>query len=106
MVRALLVAGLLFGLAAGTAAQAPAAGEDGPAAGKRLYAAKCARCHGANMVNPGTLSYDLRKFPEADAERFRNSVISGKGAMPAWQGVLSEEEIGALWVYVLTRGQP
>src|SRR5262249_7051140 len=52
--------------------------------GHDLYDDNCAMCHGRNMVNPGTLSFDLRKFPKDDLARFRNSVINGKNAMPAW----------------------
>jgi mono/diheme cytochrome c family protein len=31
--------------------------------GKSLYAHYCSRCHGPNMVTPGTAVYDLRQFP-------------------------------------------
>jgi len=33
------------------------------------------------------------------------SVLGGRGAMPAWNGILDAEAIDALWAYVLTRGR-
>ena len=56
------------------------------------------------MVNPGTSSFDLRKFPVDQKERFFTSVKDGRGAMPAWGDVIYPEELDALWVYVATRG--
>jgi len=57
------------------------------------------------MVNPGTSSFDLRKFPPDDKARFVNSVLHGKNAMPAWGDILKPDEIEAIWAYVLTGGQ-
>lgn len=68
--------------------------------GRELFGAYCAHCHGANMVNPGNSSFDLRTFPLDDKERFVNSVTHGKNAMPAWGDILSRDEIDALWEYV------
>jgi cytochrome c55X len=74
--------------------------------GKQLYAHDCSHCHGFNMVNPGTISYDLRQFPHNDKGRFLNSVTNGKnGRMPPWAGSLSPEEIEQIWAYVLTGGK-
>ena len=56
------------------------------------------------MVNSGVSSYDLRKFPLDQKERFYKSVKEGRGAMPAWGDVIYPEELDALWVYVATRG--
>lgn len=102
---------LAFGMAILTA---PAAADDSPAAaatldlaarGRSLYLSHCMRCHGPNMITPGTIAYDLRKFPADQKERFVLSVLSGKGAMPAWSGAVTGEDIDALWAYVLTRGK-
>ncbi len=71
--------------------------------GKKMYKQLCLRCHGPEM-NGGNNAYDLRIFPVEQRERFFNSVLNGKRAMPPWKGVLSEEEIGNLWAYVGTRG--
>jgi uncharacterized membrane protein len=37
--------------------------------GKNTYAQKCSHCHGPNMVNSGTITPDLRQFPD-DKARF------------------------------------
>lgn len=59
------------------------------------------------MVNPGTVSFDLRKFPEDEKPRFLNSVTHGKNnRMPAWGDLLKTDEMEALWAYVMTRGKP
>jgi mono/diheme cytochrome c family protein len=71
--------------------------------GKGIYENTCSTCHGPDMVNPGTVSYDLRKFPKDGKARFVNSVMNGKGqGMPAWKDVVKPEEVEQLWAYVQT----
>jgi cytochrome c55X len=73
--------------------------------GKSLYAHYCARCHGPNMVTPGTAVYDLRQFPHEQKGRFVQSVARGKNdRMPSWGDVLSQDDIEGLWAYVRTGG--
>jgi len=73
--------------------------------GRDLYADTCATCHGREMVNAGTLAFDLRKFPRDDFARFRNSVLNGKNqAMPAWRDKITDEDLDALWAYVRSGG--
>jgi mono/diheme cytochrome c family protein len=75
------------------------------ARGKALYAHHCSHCHGFNMVNPGTIAYDLRQFPHDDKARFVRSVTEGKnGRMPQWGDLLKPEEIDEIWAYVETGG--
>jgi ABC-type amino acid transport substrate-binding protein len=74
------------------------------AAGLEAYEFFCAKCHGKDMVNSGVSSYDLRKFPLDQKDRFYKSVKEGRGAMPAWGDVIYPEELDALWIYVATRG--
>ena len=83
-------------------ASSPARAADGDVdQGRDTYQELCSSCHGRDMVNPGTLSFDLRKFPKDDFARFRSSVLSGKGtAMPAWAGKISDEDLANLWAYV------
>lgn len=73
-------------------------------AGSELFAQICSHCHGPRMVNPGTSSFDLRKFPHDDRTRFFNSVKNGKNAMPPWKDVLKPDEIEDVWAYVRTGG--
>jgi mono/diheme cytochrome c family protein len=72
--------------------------------GDQLFSSICSHCHGPHMVNPGTISFDLRKFPHDDRARFFNSVRNGKNAMPPWKDILRPEEIEAVWAYVRTGG--
>jgi mono/diheme cytochrome c family protein/ABC-type amino acid transport substrate-binding protein len=71
--------------------------------GATTYKQFCSHCHGLNMVNPGTSSYDLRRWPRDNREGFESAVLNGKGDMPAWGDILLSEEVEALWHYVATR---
>jgi len=70
--------------------------------GKEIFLneGNCATCHalkdaGSNgMVGPNL--NDIRPV----AERVKNSVTNGIGVMPAYQGILSDEEIDAVSYYV------
>ena len=73
--------------------------------GREVYEDNCQTCHGRDMVSPGLVTFDLRKFPKDDPARFRGAVLDGKGAaMPAFRGRISDEEVDLLWAYV--RGGP
>jgi mono/diheme cytochrome c family protein len=74
--------------------------------GKVTFAQKCSHCHGPNMVNAGTITPDLRRFPD-DRERFVTTVKSGKnGRMPPWGDVLNDDDITHLWAYVSSQRKP
>jgi len=74
--------------------------------GKATYAEKCSHCHGPGMLNPGTITPDLRKFPD-DKERFFTIVKQGKNnKMPPWADLLNDDQIGTLWVYISSRRKP
>jgi mono/diheme cytochrome c family protein len=74
--------------------------------GKATFAAKCSHCHGPNMVNAGTITPDLRRFPD-DRERFVTTVKSGKnGKMPPWGDILSDDDITHLWAYISSQRKP
>jgi cytochrome c6 len=68
--------------------------------GAELYDLGCALCHGKNMINPGTSSFNLRVFPLDDKPRFIESVTNGKGFMPAMGDVFDSQEIEQLWIYI------
>lgn len=91
---------LLACLVAGPAAAA----DDLVGGGASLYKQICAHCHGIDMVNPGTSSFDLRTFPQDERARFFESVTKGRNSMPAMGDLLREGELEALWAYVATRG--
>jgi mono/diheme cytochrome c family protein len=74
--------------------------------GKATFADKCSHCHGPNMVNSGTITPDLRRFPD-DKERFFTTVKSGKNnKMPPWGDLLSDDQIACLWAYVSSQRKP
>jgi mono/diheme cytochrome c family protein len=74
--------------------------------GKAIFAEKCSHCHGPNMVNGGTITPDLRKFPD-DRPRFFTTVKSGKnGRMPPWGDLLNDDDIAHLWAYVSSQRKP
>ena len=73
--------------------------------GEKTYNTHCIRCHGIRMVNPVGFTYDLRKFPREQKDRFFTSVSKGKGDMPPWGDLLKAEQIEGLWAYVQTEGK-
>ena len=65
--------------------------------GRQIYDDFCATCHGRDLVNPGGVTFDLRKFPKDDFERFRNSVLNGKPpAMPPWRDKVGDDDVKLL----------
>jgi mono/diheme cytochrome c family protein len=73
--------------------------------GREVYGDFCLTCHGRDMINPGGVTFDLRKFPKDDFERFRNAVLNGKPpAMPGWRDKISDEDLKSLWAYVRSGG--
>jgi mono/diheme cytochrome c family protein len=73
--------------------------------GRGVYEDFCVTCHGRDLVNPGGVTFDLRKFPKDDFERFRNAVLNGKPpAMPPWRDKVSDDDVKLLWAYVRDGG--
>jgi mono/diheme cytochrome c family protein len=68
-------------------------------AGEGLYNDYCYTCHGERLVSSGQ-TFDLRRLTVSDRARFENSVLTGKGQMPPWRGVLNSEQIDLLWAYI------
>jgi mono/diheme cytochrome c family protein len=109
--RPLLGGGLLFrqawpvhALAASCLAAlmlSPAAAQDvSAAAGARIYEKYCSNCHGDDLQNNSNVAFDLRRLKADEHPRFADSVLHGKKAMPAWQGVLNADQLEALWAYI------
>ncbi len=66
-----------------------------PLNGASLYGAKCATCHGANgrPVMPGTPDFSRgERLLRSDIDLLK-SIRAGMGVMPAYQGLLSDDEI-------------
>ena len=91
---------VLGALAIGVTLSAGARADDADL-GREVYDDFCVTCHGRDMVNPGGVTFDLRKFPKDDFERFRNAVLEGKPpAKPPSRGKISDDDIKQLWAYV------
>ncbi len=102
--RPLLAALLLAPLAAHAAPDAD---------GKRLYARRCASCHGADGSGNATLATNVLKIDpkrldlgrvEAASitrERKREILLQGKDAMPGYEKKLKPEQVDPLLDYTL-----
>jgi mono/diheme cytochrome c family protein len=81
------------------------------AAGKHLYAVRCAHCHEENDLALKTIPPDLHHVfdratlpsgaPATD-EAVRLNVLNGKGLMPGFAGRFNDEQMAALLAYLHT----
>ena len=72
--------------------------------GSRIYASNCEICHAANGQGAVPDAPDFRygdSLIKPDKQLF-NSISSGKGMMPAFRGLLSEQEILDVISYLRT----
>lgn len=105
MKKILSVVVLLFTIVSFAFANPALAGD--ASKGAAVFSANCAACHmgGRNVVNAAkTLQKDaLEKFDMYSLEKIQNQVRKGNGAMPAFGGRLTEEEIENVATYVLSQ---
>lgn len=70
------------------------------AAGAKLFALNCARCHGADAT--GDEGPDLREITKTD-ERIESTILNGvKGEMPAFRKKLTQNDAAKLAVFILS----
>jgi mono/diheme cytochrome c family protein len=84
--------------------------------GSQIYAERCALCHGAEGKGDGPASASLNPKPRNHTdgsymnarsdEELLGVIREGKGAMPAWKSVLSEEEMVAVLKHIRTLASP
>jgi cytochrome c5 len=84
--------------------------------GAAIYSQRCALCHGAEGKGDGPAAASLNPKPRNHTDgAYMNTLTDeavllviheGKGAMPAWKGVLSEEEIQAVFKHVRSLAVP
>lgn len=93
---------LVSALLLAAAVSRPCVAEDAISAedGERIYENNCSTCHGDDLVNNSNIAFDLRRLKADEHERFVNSVLHGKNAMPPWEGVLDAPQIESLWAYI------
>ena len=107
---ALVGAGLLLGCSGGESAS----GGGGAGDGAKVYAAKCAECHGANLEGtskgPSHLSRVYEPSHHSDAS-FRRAIVQGApahhwnfGDMPPVQG-MSDADVTAVIAFVRAQQQ-
>ncbi len=69
--------------------------------GKALFAAHCVSCHGADAA--GGMGPKLAANPILlENERFWETVLEGRGAMPPWREALSPQEIADILAWLKT----
>jgi len=94
---------------------------EGLSAGKRLYEAQCAQCHGVNgdgkgprgqemaaqiwswsrNEGPGIFT-DINYMVQRNGADLTNAILDGGGPMPSYRGKLSTAEVNSLVDYVYT----
>lgn len=80
--------------------------------GRRLFEANCAGCHGPSGGGDGPAATRLEVLPadlRAMAQQYTDGdfawkISTGRGAMPAWQGILAESQIWDLVNFVQSLG--
>lgn len=108
--RVLAIACLLFALVTfNLATAAPAQAAPDLAAGAGIFTANCSGCHlgGKNVIMPDkTLQKAaLEKYAMNSIEAITTQVTNGKGAMPAFKGRLTDEQISNVAAYVLDKSE-
>ena len=108
----MIIRAFLFALLAAVAACEKGVSAAGAEDGGRLFAATCARCHGADgtggpAVAPGMQSPRNFRDPIFHTARtdddIRHVITNGKGtAMPAFGAVFKKHEIDALLAHIRT----
>ena len=86
------------------AATTYAAAQDAAAIGEEVYDQHCQSCHGEKLRSAGAIP-DLRELGASDREKFDKMVMEGRGQMPAWEGIVSPQELDQLWAYVRSRAR-
>lgn len=86
----------------GTCLAAPAQDRAAIEAGEQVYDEHCASCHGPKLRSTGSMP-DLKQQKADGRAHFDQIVMNGKNQMPAWQGVVSPEELNQLWAYIRSR---
>ena len=72
--------------------------------GREVYAEHCAQCHGERLMATGAAP-DLKLLHADQRARFDAIVRDGKGQMPAWAGMIADEEIDQIWAYIRSRAE-
>ena len=69
-----------------------------------MYTQHCATCHGERLNATGAAP-DLKLLRADQRAQFESIVRNGKGQMPAWEGMVTDEEIDHIWAYIRSRAE-
>ena len=83
---------------------APVRAQSAADTGREVYAEHCAQCHGERLIATGAAP-DLKQLRAEQKPHFDEIVRNGKGQMPAWEGMIPDEEIGQIWAYIRSRAE-
>jgi mono/diheme cytochrome c family protein len=96
---------LRIGFLIGTAVLAQTVRAESPTdAGREVYVEYCAQCHGERLMATGSAP-DLKLLRADQRARFDGIVRDGKGQMPAWAGMIPDEQIDQIWAYIRSRAE-
>lgn len=80
--------------------------------GKKVYADKCARCHGVSGKGDGPKAETLEKKPADYTDKkkmggltdvhLKKTVLDGEAPMPAYKGKISEKDLEDVIGYIRT----
>lgn len=93
-----------WGLLMGFAAVSSTAYAGDAFVGAGIYAERCANCHGANGRGelPGTPNFTAPELRVKTDNDFKAVILNGRNVMPAFQGILKDEEIDDVIAHIRT----
>lgn len=87
------------------AAAAPLCAQEGDVeAGAAAYEENCSTCHGEKL-RPTGAAPDLKLLGADQRAKYDTTVTEGRGQMPSWGGVLSDDDRAAIWAYIRSRAR-
>jgi mono/diheme cytochrome c family protein len=72
--------------------------------GREVYAEHCALCHGERLMDTGAAP-DLKLLRADQRALFDETVRNGRGQMPSWAGVITDDQIDLIWAYIRSRAE-
>jgi cytochrome c551 len=105
LIAVLGVAALAAGCGSNSTQPAPNQGGGTPAAAAppQVYTQNCAACHGQKLEGVGTFPKLADVGARLSEEQIKNTILKGKGAMPAFDGKLKPEEVTELTKHLASR---
>ena len=82
-------------------------GSAGATTGQEIFETKCAVCHGVGgtAILPNAPHFAKGERMEKSDDELLTNVFEGLNVMPPWKGILSEQEIREVLIYVRSLAQ-